>query len=221
MRWDARLVMGADIRNVSLFIVISITMADVDFKIRKIVAFLFEVGTLRKLVRAHRQTLLTDDLSDNISSHSFRVAMIGRILASLEKADKYKVIMMCLFHDLSESRTGDQNWVNKSYVKVFEEEVFNSQLSDLPETEELSLLVKEYERRESLEAKVAKDADIIDQILLLREYSWQGNKEADDWLKGREQMKLLYSRTAKKVAREIYKQKPHYWWNNLWTYKRR
>lgn len=39
--------------------------------------FLFELGTMRKVLRMHRQTLLTDDMSDNIATHSLRVTMIG------------------------------------------------------------------------------------------------------------------------------------------------
>jgi putative hydrolase of HD superfamily len=77
--------------------------------IKKAAEFLFEVGTLRKTIRAHRQTLLTDDSSDNIASHSFRVIWIGWILSKMEKADPYKVLLMCLAHDTGETRSGDQN----------------------------------------------------------------------------------------------------------------
>jgi 5'-deoxynucleotidase YfbR-like HD superfamily hydrolase len=59
---------------------------------RKIVNFLFEAGTLRKIARSHRQTLFTNDLSDNIASHSYRVTLIAYILAILEKADVEKVL---------------------------------------------------------------------------------------------------------------------------------
>ena len=57
--------------------------------------FLFEIGTMRKILRAHRQTLLTDDMTDNIATHSFRVTMIGWLLAKKEGVDPYKVMMMC------------------------------------------------------------------------------------------------------------------------------
>ena len=56
--------------------------------------FLFEIGTMRKIARSHRQTLLTDDLSDNIASHSFRVTVIGYLIAVGEKLDPFKVVMM-------------------------------------------------------------------------------------------------------------------------------
>ncbi|KKQ85205.1 MAG: hypothetical protein UT08_C0009G0039 [Candidatus Woesebacteria bacterium GW2011_GWB1_38_8] len=190
-------------------------------KIHKIVNFLFEVGTLRKVTRSHRQALLTNDLTDNISSHSYRVSYIGYFLAKMEKADTSKVMLMCLLHDLSESRSGDQNWIHKKYIKVFEEEILKDQLDSVPGANELINVVREYSERNSLEAKLAKDADLIDQILLLREYEWVGNKEAAIWLKGQEQEKRLFSKSAKKLATEIYIQKPSSWRNKVWTAERR
>jgi len=50
---------------------------------KKYARFFLEVGSLRKLARSHRQTLLTDDLSDNIASHSYRVVVIAYMLAQL------------------------------------------------------------------------------------------------------------------------------------------
>jgi len=192
-----------------------------NIKINKIVNFLFEVGTLRKVARAHRQILLTNDFTDNISSHSFRVVYIGYFLAKLEKSDSEKVVLMCLMHDLPEARSNDQNWVHKKYVKVFEEEIIKDQLANVPEEKELIELAREYAERKTKEARLTKDADLIDQIMLLREYEWVGNKEAEIWLEGKEQEKRLFSKSAKKLAKEIYTQKPGSWWNNIWTAKRR
>jgi putative hydrolase of HD superfamily len=186
-----------------------------------LVNFFFEAGSLRKVARSHRQTLLTNDLSDNIASHSFRVTIIGYFLAKQEKANSDKVVQMCLFHDISEARCGDQNWVNKKYVKVFEDEIQKDQLKNLPNNKDLNELITEYQERKTLESKLAKDADLLDQILLLKEYAWQGNKEAEDWLKDNQQQKRLSSPVAKKLAIQIIKQKPSDWWANLWTADRR
>lgn len=189
--------------------------------LEKLVSFFFEVGTLRKTARSHRQTLLTDDLSDNIASHSHRTAIIGWFLAKKEKADPYKVVVMSLLHDLQEARIGDQNWIHKRYVKTFESEARKSQFKSLPGEEELLKLSREYEERKTQEAKIAKDADLLDQILILKEYSWQGNKEAELWLQGREQEKLMFSKTARALAQEVYRQSPSKWWQNLWTNSRK
>lgn len=34
-------------------------------ELNKLAGFFYEIGTLRKIARSHRQGLLTDDLSDN------------------------------------------------------------------------------------------------------------------------------------------------------------
>lgn len=188
--------------------------------------FFYEVGTLRKTARSHRQTLLTDDLSDNISSHCYRVTMIGWFLAHLEKADPYKFITMCLFHDTGEARSGDQNWVHKKFVKVFEDEIHDGQLKNLPFSDELSQITLEYQERKSKEAKIAKDADLIDQILLLKEYAWQGNQEAAAWLHKKiidnTQYRGLQTASARKLARKIFSSKPSDWWyQGGWTPNRR
>src|SRR5690606_11815228 len=121
----------------------------------------------------------------------YRTAMIGWQLALSEGADLNKVIQMCLIHDLPEARSGDQNWVHKRYVKVYENEIIADQFSGLPNKEDLIEIANEYSERQTLEAKVAKDADLLDQMLLLREYAWNGNKEAERWLEGKEQGKSL------------------------------
>jgi putative hydrolases of HD superfamily len=186
--------------------------------------FFFEVGTMRRLQRMHRQTLLVEDSSDTIASHSYRVTVIGWHLAKLAGADPYKVTMMCLLHDMGEIRSNDHNWVHKRYVKVFDDEINKEQLGSLP-FGDLYDIVTEYEARETLESKIAKDSDIIDQILLLREYEWQGRKEAKIWLDGKrgskkdEQRPLdrLVTPEARQLGEVLYKRNPSAWWRDLWT----
>jgi putative hydrolase of HD superfamily len=191
-------------------------------KTSQLVNFFYEMGTLRKIPRAHMQALFTTDVSDNIASHSFRVSVIGYFLALAEKVDPNKVTLMCLFHDMAETRSGDQNWIHKRYVKVFEEEIIQDQLNTLPFNKQLIELLEEYEKRESLESKIAKDADLLDQMFLLREYTMQGNLEAKTWMKGKDdRIKRLSTKTGKKLGREIYKQDPSDWWRSIWTSTRR
>ena len=192
-----------------------------DKKDEKIADFLFEVGTMRKLLRMHRQVLFTEDTTDSIATHSYRVSIIAWMLAKLEKVDPYKTVMMALLHDFGELRSGDHNWIHKRYVKIFEDEIAKEQLGDLP-FDDLYKFSKEYVKRESLESIIAKDADIIDQILLLREYEWQGNKEARTWLDGKRGpqsnvMSRLRLPSSKKLAEVINKRDPSKWWENLST----
>ena len=187
-----------------------------DNKEQKIVQFLYEMGTMRKLPRIHRQTFLTDDMSDNIATHSYRVAIIGWFLAKMEGADPYKVVMMCLAHDMPEVRSNDHNWIHKRYVKIFEDEIRDEQLGKLPFSD-LSEIVNEYDARESKEAIIAKDADMVDQIFLLREYMWQGNKEAQIWLDRVDVNDRFKTNSAKSLAEVSMSESPSSWWENLAT----
>jgi len=192
----------------------------------QIANFLYEVGTMRKLIRMHRQVLLTDDMSDSIASHSYRVAVIAWFLARKENVDPYKTVMMSLFHDVGEVRSNDHNWIHKKYVKVFEEEIDKEQLGGLPYPE-LKGFIDEYQDRKSREAILAKDADTLDQLLLLKEYEWQGNKEAALWLNGKSnkrpyaQLEKLKTDTAKEIGKTIYDTNPSDWWDNIWTSQNR
>ena len=192
----------------------------------KIVNFLYEVGQMRKINRMHRQALLTDDLSDNIASHSYRVTIISWFLAKSEGVDPYKTIMMSLFHDVAEVRSNDHNWIHKKYVRIFEDEINKDQVAGLPFPDIMDF-VGEYDKRESKEAIIAKDADLLDQILLLREYEWVGNKEAHIWLYGKGKAKInvqlanLKTDTAKNLGDLMYKVNPSDWWSNLYTDKNR
>lgn len=186
----------------------------------RIANFLFEAGTLRKIPRAHMQTLMTSDLSDNIASHSHRVTIIGYFLAKQENVNVEKVLTMCLFHDMGEARSGDQNWVHKSYVKTFEEEIMKDQFNSIIKDNSLFETLNEYSQRESVESNIAKDADRLDQILLLKEYIMQGNQEAIRWLKGKHP-EDFYSKTAKDLFLELKDKNPAEWWYKLWSETRR
>ena len=189
-----------------------------NYSAKKLVEFFFETGSLKKIIRSHQQEFFTSDPSDNISSHSFRVAIIAFFLAILENADLQKTVAMALFHDLPETRSGDQNWVHKKYVKVFEEEIIKDQFKNLPKEKYLNQLLEEYKKRKTKEAKIAKDADLIEQLLLLKEYELKGNKEAKKWLKTKRDIK---TRSAKLLASKIIKSDPGDWTKQLSTPKRR
>lgn len=188
--------------------------------IQAITRLIFESGTLRGTPRSHRQLLYTRDDSDNIAAHSFQVAIIGFFLAHLEGVDPYKVLVMCLFHDLGETRTGDKNWVHRPYVIEDEDKVVHDQLDPLQEVGILTL-VQEYLAQESPEAKVVNDADVLGQILLLREYERAGNKVAEDWLRGVPDERpyayvdQLQTPSGQELGRSLYDMPLRDWWVNI------
>ena len=185
---------------------------------RDSVNFLFEVGILKKIPRSGYQFLGTG--GESVAEHSFRVAVIAYVLAKNEpKADIQKLVLMSLFHDFHEARTGDHNYVNKKYVTVNEDDAVNDLAKKLPYGEEIVSLIDEFNSRETLEARLSQDADQLDFILELKRQQDLGNHAAAEWL--RYSVKRLTTNLAKKMAHEIIATDSSDWWfeknEELWV----
>ncbi len=176
----------------------------------RIADFIFEIGTLRNMKRIHCQTL--PQANDTIASHSFEVAIIGMILAKMENVNENKVLKMCLFHDIAETRTGDTNFIHSHYVETKELEAIKDQLSDTPIKKDMIEILNEYIKRESVESIVAKDADLINQTLLQCNYLKE-SKDLARW--NRHSIKGLKTKSAKTLAKTITERSPFEWFYNF------
>src|SRR3990167_5391756 len=178
--------------------------------------FLFEIGTLRNVPRAWQQ-ILTRKVQ-NIAEHIFRTTMIAWIIAVAEKADVGKVVKMCLIHDIAESRTGDIAFMHRNYVIRHEELAEKHIFEDTMIEKEAATLLKEYNERVSLEAKIVKDADNLDVDLELKELAKIGDTSAIGMQKDHRpkiRAKKLYTKTAKRMWDEIQKTNPNAWHQSL------
>ncbi len=176
----------------------------------KIADLLFEIGTLRNMKRMHSQIL--PQANDTLASHSFEVAVIGMVLARMENVDENKVLKMCLFHDVAETRTGDANFIHSHYVKADEEKVIRDQYSETPFEEKIVKILDEYNKGKSKESVIAKDADIINQIISQCNYL-KDSKDLDRW--NRHKIKGLKTKSAKEIAKTITKRNPFEWFYNF------
>jgi putative hydrolase of HD superfamily len=147
---------------------------------KRLADLLFEVGMLKRTPRTGYQFLGSG--RENVAEHSFRAAIIGYILARLADADEQRTVLLCLFHDLHEARTGDFNYVNRRYnhsdrVQALKDCTAGTGLSD-----EVLHMWEELEAAETPEAALAQDADQIDLIVSLKEEQDLGNPYAPKWL---------------------------------------
>lgn len=174
--------------------------------------FLFEIGSLRNVPRAWQQ-VLTGKVQ-NISEHIFRMVIIGWIIAVREKADVPKVLKMCLIHDMAESRTGDIAFMHRNYVTRHEKLAETHMFLNTALEKEARVLLKEYNDRNSLEAKIVKDADNIDVDLELKELARIGDSAAIGMQKNHRptiKAKKLYTKAAKRMWNEIQKTNSNAW----------
>ena len=188
---------------------------------KEIVNFLFEVGILSKTPRSGFNFLGTGDQS--VSEHINRVVFIGYTLSSLSgDVDMLKVLQMCLFHDIAESRVSDLNYVHQKYVDARAEQAVDDLCKTLPFGDKIKGIVSEYEERKTKESLIAKDADNLEWIISLKEEADKGNKRAIEWMDSA--IKRLKTEIAKEIAEEILKTESTSWWfsdkNDEWWVSR-
>lgn len=173
---------------------------------------LFELGTLRFVPRTWNQ--FHDPGFANVSEHVFRMLWIAVMLAKKEGADIDKVLRITLVHDIAESRTGDVHTLSRHYVKRDEKAAAADMLYGTSFEAEAHALLKEYAERATLEAKVVKDADMLDVDLELRELVAKGGKYPEKWDEKRKHVaeKELFTESAKKLWHELQSADPFAWY---------
>jgi len=171
--------------------------------------FLFEVGMLKRTPRTGFQFLGSG--AESVAEHSFRTAIIGYTLARLDgQADVGRTVLLCLFHDIPEARTGDQNYVNKKYVRTDEMRAVEDLAKTLPFGDDYRGMLVEFGARQSREALLAHDADQLEMILALKEYKDLGNRYADEWYPFG--VRRLRTDAARQLAATIWETDSSRWW---------
>ena len=115
---------------------------------------------------------------ESVAEHSFRVAIVGMILAAIDGADVSRTMALCVLHDAHETRIGDLPSVGRAYVSTAAPEaVTRHQTAGMPDAAAKSVqeLVGEYEANTTHEARLAHDADKIEMLAQAVEYQAQGH----------------------------------------------
>jgi len=174
-----------------------------------IVDFLFETGMLAKTPRSFSGFLESGEQS--VAEHINRTAYIGYCLAKMAgDSDTGTVVTMCLFHDISESRISDLNYVHQQYTERLEDKAHEDLSRQLPFGSDVKHLIDEYETRESRESIYAKDADNLEFLLTLKEQWDAGNGRAETWIPNI--LKRLVTTEAKALAEKIVVTESDRWW---------
>jgi putative hydrolase of HD superfamily len=187
-----------------------------------IAKFLYEMGQLKRVKRSGWWIVGVKD-PESVAEHSFRTAVVAYILAQLEGADLEKVVSMALFHDMSEARTNDAHRIVRRYVdwEGVDKKAVEDQSKRLPETiaERITSIISEFEQAVSLEARVVRDADLLECLAQAREYQTLGYNDVVDWIFNAKA--ALKTESAKKIAEECLKTEPKEWWQGLKALEKR
>jgi putative hydrolases of HD superfamily len=178
--------------------------------------YLYEIGQLKR-VRRSGWWIAGIQYPESVAEHSFRAAVIGFILASIEGADPYRTMAISLFHDVHEARLNDHHKVGQRYInlKSVEPMAAADQRGRLPEKVASSLedIFQAYHQNGSLEAQLAHDADLLECLVQAREYQSQGFPDVQEWIDSC--LAGLKSETAKQIAQDCLAYDPSTWWQDL------
>jgi 5'-deoxynucleotidase YfbR-like HD superfamily hydrolase/biotin operon repressor len=173
-------------------------------------AFLFEMGHLKNLPRSG-WLLLGVPQPESVAEHSFRVGVVGITLAALEGADVGRTAALALMHDAHETRIGDVPSVGRAYVTTAAPEAVTAhQTAAMPAdaAKVLRGLTDEYEANETLEARLAHDADKIETLLQAIEYQALGH-DAAAWRET--SIAALRTDAGRQLAQAVGAADPRWW----------
>ncbi len=176
---------------------------------------LYELGALRHMPRQWQRFHMANVA--NNAEHMFRVIWIALTIAKREgkDVDTEKIVKIAMAHDVAESRTGDVDYLSRQYVDRHEDKALADMFEDTSLGEEFIALLKEYEERKTLEARIVKDADNLDVDMELREQSATGIKLAgeDSWTNMRKHVgeTKLFTAAAREMHKAIWLSNPHDW----------
>lgn len=176
----------------------------------RLAKLLFESSLLKRIERTGYSYLGTG--RENVAAHSFGVIFCAFVLSQQfrGRVDENKVLKMALFHDFIEARTGDFNAVNKLYNRADERRALEDALGDLTFGLEVLKLYEEYRKKETLEAQIVHDADVLDLIVQLKEQKDLNNPFAERWINYAK--RRLYLEESKRLANAIVETEWCSWW---------
>ena len=176
-----------------------------------IARFLFELGQLKHVQRSG-WWLAGIRHPETVAEHSFRAAAIAYVVAVAEGADPARAAMLALFHDAGESRLTDLHRLAKRYwgTDGAEAAALAAQAAVLPPAVAAALASLHAERRgrRTPEARIAKDADLLECLLQACEYRRLGFP-VERWI--RSSLRDLRTPFCRRLARAALRELPERW----------
>ena len=164
------------------------------------VDYFFELGQLKRTPRSG-WSLTGVAQPESVAEHSYRTALIAYALAVEEGLNAPHAACLALVHDTAEARVGDLHHLARRSVDWdgVEERASKDQLARLPVPlrDRLSGLFGEAGEKQSPEAVVAKDADLLECLMQACEYRALGHP-VDEWIES--SRNALRTDAARRIA---------------------
>ena len=173
---------------------------------------LIELQRLKRLDRTGWTLRGLPNGTESVAAHSFGVSATAMLLAdkfvaSGVEVDVEKVLRIALLHDWAEVRVGDMPRTATSYFgtearRQAETAAFSDVIADVDKGLYASLY-DDYERRNSLEARLVKAADVIDLLIQVLALERAGARGLDEFWEVAEKPEFNLEDKAAQIVQEL------------------
>ena len=170
---------------------------------------IFEAAVVKRMKRTG--WMIMGDNDEGVGEHTFMTCVIAYVLAKQLKANMETVLTMSVFHDFHEARTGDLDKIAKFYMTRDQDRANRDIFAGVDD--ELLKLLDTYEQKETLEARIVYEANVVAFLVELKLLIEKGNTHAADWLEGNK--KRLRIPEAVALVEELAKSDSHDWWKSI------
>jgi len=184
---------------------------------RQQTSLIYEAANVKRMLRTGWQRL--GDNEEGVGEHSFMTAVIAYLLARdinaagdvSRAASIEKILLMSIFHDFHEGRTGELDKMAKRYLTRYEDKANEDIFRGVDD--ELLVLLKEYEEKKSLEAQVVYEANVIAFGVECRILMEKGNTHAKEWMDANSKRVRLPESVA--LMGSLASTDTQDWWKNI------
>ncbi|MBI3559786.1 HD domain-containing protein [Candidatus Gottesmanbacteria bacterium] len=193
--------------------------------LKNITNLVYEAAVVKRMQRTGWQIL--GDNQEGVGEHTFMTAIIAYFLAKevsgtrpgpalpagrLEAGVNMETILtMAIFHDFHEARTGDLDKIASFYMTRDQGKANKDIFQGVDDG--LLATLEEYEKKESLEARIVYEANIVAFLVELKLLEEKGNTHAREWISGN--IARLRLPEAVALAQELARIDSHDWWKSL------
>lgn len=151
---------------------------------------------------------------ESVAEHTCGMSLVAMMLAELidEPLDRARLAIMCLVHDLAESVISDLPWPALRYLPrdskhEAETGAIRDLLNGLPFADGWLSLWQEYKDGDSVEARVARDADRLDMLLQAAAYEAAGRRGLEEFWSGGEDYPWHFP-ASRDLAQQLFRARP-------------
>ncbi|OGG28919.1 hypothetical protein A2973_01280 [Candidatus Gottesmanbacteria bacterium RIFCSPLOWO2_01_FULL_49_10] len=177
--------------------------------VKHITNLIYEAAVVKRLKRTGWQILGDND--EGVGEHTFMTAVIAYFLGKQLNANLETVLTMSVFHDFHEARTGDLDKIATFYMTRDQEKANRDIFAGVDEP--LLKTLETYEKKESLEARIVYEANVIAFLVELKLLEEKGNIHAREWIEGN--LARLRIGEAIALAKDLASTDSHDWWKHI------